>query len=289
MKNKTARHEIRDNARIDSAIASALKEDIGRGDITSDAVIPESSMSRAVLTAKENFILAGMSFAEKIFKLACSSLTFSHVQKDGDRVKKGTVIAEIAGSTRGMLSGERTALNMLQRLSGIATITARYTALVRGLPVKITDTRKTTPGLRLFEKYAVGVGGGNNHRFGLYDGILIKDNHIAAGGGIEKAVGLVQKKYGHRLPIEVEAGNIGEVKSALKAGADVIMLDNMSIRQVTAAVGLIRLSGPEVFIEVSGNITLDNVRSFAETGPDFISIGALTHSASSVDIGMDMK
>jgi nicotinate-nucleotide pyrophosphorylase (carboxylating) len=194
MKNKTARHEIRDNARIDSAIASALKEDIGRGDITSDAVIPESSMSRAVLTAKENFILAGMPFAEKIFKLACSSLKFSHVRKDGDRVKKGTVIAEIAGSTRGMLSGERTALNMLQRLSGIATITARYTALVRGLPVKITDTRKTTPGLRLFEKYAVGVGGGNNHRFGLYDGILIKDNHIAAGGGIEKAVGLVQKK-----------------------------------------------------------------------------------------------
>ena len=222
------------------------------------------------------------------FQLLNSELKFKAHKKDGDIVKKGTVIAAINGNTRSLLMAERTALNILQRLSGIATLTCRFVEKVKGLPVKIIDTRKTMPGLRTFEKYAVRAGGGKNHRFGLFDGILIKDNHINAAGGIEKAVMMAKLKAQHMLKIEVEAKNIREVRSALSAGAEIIMLDNMSIEDVMKSVKLIRSQNPKVIIEASGNINLENVRVIAETGVDLISVGALTHSATAVDISMDI-
>ncbi len=188
-----------------------------------------------------------------------------------------------------MLTGERTALNFVQRLSGIATLTREFTECVEGLPVKITDTRKTTPGLRFFEKYAVRVGGGNNHRFGLFDGILIKDNHIQAGGDIKKAVRLARENAQHMLRVEVEVKNVMEVRNALGAGAEIIMLDNMSLKDIKRSVGIIRKQNPGTIIEVSGNINRDNVKAVAQTGVDLISIGALTHSAVAVDISMDIK
>jgi nicotinate-nucleotide pyrophosphorylase (carboxylating) len=269
-------------------LSRALQEDIGSGDITSVAIIPASGKSRAVLLANQDLILAGMPFAERVFKLTCSSVIFRHLKKDGDSVKKGAFIARMTGDTRGLLSGERTALNMLQRLSGIATLTSRFLHRIKGLPVKIADTRKTSPGLRFFEKYAVKTGGGINHRFGLFDGILIKDNHIAAAGGIKEAVKLVREKAPERFKVEVETGNMKEVKNALSAGADVIMLDNMSIDKIIRAVKLVRSHSPRTIIEVSGNINLHNIRTVARAGVDLISIGALTHSATAVDISMDI-
>ncbi len=275
-------------SKTDSILINALSEDIGEGDVTTCAVIPENHRSKAVLIAKADFVLAGLPFTERIFKLINSALKFKAHKKDGDIVKKGAVIAAINGNTRSLLMAERTALNILQRLSGIATLTCRFVEKVKGLPVKIVDTRKTMPGLRAFEKYAVRAGGGKNHRFGLFDGILIKDNHINAAGGIEKAVKMAKLKAQHMLKIEVEAKNIREVRSALSAGAEIIMLDNMSIEGIKKSVKLIRSQNPKVIIEASGNINLENVRVIAETGVDLISVGALTHSATAVDISMDI-
>lgn len=275
-------------SKTDSILINALLEDIGEGDVTTNTIIPGNHRSKAVLIAKEDFVLAGIPFTERIFKLINSALKFKANKKDGDIVKKGTVIAAINGNTRRILMAERTALNILQRLSGIATLTYRFVEKVKGLPVKIIDTRKTTPGLRTFEKYAVRAGGGKNHRFGLFDGILIKDNHINAAGGIEKAVNIAKLKAQHMLKIEVEAKNIREVRSALSADAEIIMLDNMSIEDVMKSVKLIRSQNPKVIIEASGNINLENVRLIAETGVDLISVGALTHSAAAVDISMDI-
>ncbi len=272
---------------IDSILKYALKEDIGKGDITTTAIIREKHRSMAVLTAKEKFILAGIPFAEKVFSIADSSLKFKADRKDGETIKKGTVIARIKGNTRGLLKAERTALNILQRLSGIATLAHKFTKRVKGLSVKITDTRKTTPGLRYLEKYAVKIGGGHNHRMGLYDGILIKDNHIQNAGGIKQAVRLARKNIQHMLKIEVEAQSMREVNDALSSGAEIIMLDNMSLKSIRKSVKLIRSKNPGVLIEVSGNMTLQNIRETAETGVDLISVGALTHSAVSVDISMD--
>lgn len=274
--------------KIESILRQALLEDMGDGDVTTCALVPVNHRSEAALIAKENFILAGLSFVEEIFKLAVPELKFKANIKDGNIVKNKTIIAEIRGNTRGILIGERTALNFLQRLSGIATLTHKFVECVKGLPVKIVDTRKTTPGLRFFEKYAVRVGGGKNHRFGLYDGILIKDNHINTIGSIEKAVRLVRGKARHMFKIEVEAKNTSGVRSALSAGAEIIMLDNMSLKDIKRSVKMIRNQNPRVVIEASGNMKMGNIRAVAETGVDMISIGAITHSASAVDISMDI-
>jgi nicotinate-nucleotide pyrophosphorylase (carboxylating) len=270
----------------DGVLISALKEDIGSGDVTSSSLIPESHISNAVLIAKSGFVLAGVPFAERVFKLVNRGIQFKTLKKEGSRIKAGAVIAKIKGDTKGLLTAERTALNMLQRLSGIATLTDRYVKSVKGRRVKIADTRKTAPGLRFFDKYAVRIGGGSNHRYGLFDGVLIKDNHIAVAGGAGKAVKLARSKAHHLLKIEVEVKNLSEVKEALSAGADVIMLDNMPVREIKKAVDIIRRKNPDLIIEASGNINLDNVGEIAETGVDLISVGYITHSVRAADISM---
>ena len=274
--------------RIDAVIINALKEDIGSGDVTTSSLIAEDNVSEAVLVAKEDLVLAGLQFAKRVFQLVDKSLRFKTLKKEGSRVPAGSAVAKIRGKTKSLLVAERTALNLLQRLSGIATLTADYVKAVKGLAVKITDTRKTAPGLRYFDRYAVRTGGGNNHRCGLFDGVLIKDNHIAAAGGIEKAVKLARSNVHHLLKIEVEVKNIPELKEALTAGADVIMLDNMSVGKIKKAVGIIQSKAPDVIIEASGNINLENVRRIAETGVDMVSIGALTHSAPAVDMSLEI-
>lgn len=275
-----------DKATIDDVLRNALHEDIGSGDITTSLIVPEKDVSKALIIAKEDFILAGIHFAGRTFKLIDSEVKFKANKRDGSRVRKGTAIAEIKGDTRSILMAERTALNLLQRLSGIATFTSRFVERVAGLPVKILDTRKTTPGLRFFEKYAVKMGGGCNHRFGLFDGILIKDNHISAAGGVKKAVKLARSRVDKSFKIEVEAKSIKEVKDALSLGADIIMLDNMAVDEMTNAVKIIRSDKKARIIEASGNINLENVRAVAQTGVDMISVGALTHSAPASDISM---
>lgn len=274
------------NADIDRILLNALCEDIGSGDITTSSVVSEDHVSNAVLISKGDFILAGVPFAERTFKLVDSKLKFRARKKEGSRIKKGEVIAEIRGRTQSLLIAERVVLNILQRLSGIATLTHKYVECVRGIPVKIIDTRKTAPGLRLFDKYAVRVGGGFNHRCGLYDGVLIKDNHITVVGSVGKAVRLARLRAHHLLKIEVEVKNITEVKEALSAGADVIMLDNMSIDKIKKAVDFVRRKKPAVIIEASGSMRIEDVRSVANAGVDLISVGAITHSAPAADISM---
>lgn len=279
----------RDKSTIDSVLKNALLEDIGSGDITTSSIVPERDISKALIIAKEDFILAGLPFAGRTFKLANREVKFKAMKRDGSRIRKGTVIAEIEGDTRSLLMAERTALNLLQRLSGIAMLTSKFVGRVAGLHVKILDTRKTTPGLRFFEKYAVKMGGGCNHRYGLFDGLLIKDNHIAAAGGLKKAVNLARSRGDKSFKIEVEARSIKEVKEALSAGADIIMLDNMSVDEMIKAVKIIRSHKADVIIEASGNVNLENVRAIAETGVDMISVGALTHSAPASDISMKIR
>jgi len=272
----------------DHILINALHEDIGNGDITTAALIPETHISKAEVVAKKALVLAGLPFAERTFQLIDDSIKFSSLKKDGSRVRARTVVAKISGRTVSLLKAERVALNVLQRCSGIATLTAAFVAQVKDTDAKITDTRKTAPGLRFFDKYAVRTGGGRNHRHGLFDGVLIKDNHIAAVGGIRKAVRLVRSKTQHLLKIEVEVKNIREVQEALSAGADVIMLDNMNVDMVKKAVSIIHRKNVKVLIEASGNVTLENVRSIAKTGVDMISAGALTHSAPAADISMNI-
>jgi len=274
---------------IDNILLNALHEDIGNGDVTTSALVPEKHVSNAVIIAKGDFILAGLPFAERIFKLIDRNIKFKAVKKDGGRIKAKTIIAKISGNTGNLLMAERTALNLLQRLSGIATLTDKYVQSVKDLKVKITDTRKTAPGLRFFDKYAVRTGGGCNHRYGLFDGVLIKDNHIAVIGGVGKAVKLARAKVHHIFNIEVEVKTIPEVKEALSAGANVIMLDNMNVDMMKRAVSIIRRKGPDVLIEASGNVTFENVRSIAATGVDLISSGALTHSAPAADVSMKIR
>jgi nicotinate-nucleotide pyrophosphorylase (carboxylating) len=270
----------------DRILINALKEDIGNGDITTNSLIPEKHVSHAVLFAKSDCILAGLPFAERTFNLIDNDIQIKNVKKDGSRIKVDEIIAKIKGSTRSLLMAERVALNILQRLSGIATITDSFVRRIKGLKTKIVDTRKTVPGLRLLDKYAVRTGGGHNHRYGLFDGVLIKDNHIAAVGGVGKAVKLARSKSHHFLKTEVEVKTFSEVNEALAAGADIIMLDNMSVDEMKKAVEIIRRKKPGVLLEASGNINLENVRIVAETGIDLISVGALTHSAPAADISM---
>lgn len=260
----------------------AIEEDVGFGDITSSLLIPEESKSKAIFIAKEDFIIAGLPFAEKIFSLIDSSILFNYTLKDGVKVKSGDTIAEIYGKTRSILLGERVSLNILQRLSGVATLTRMFVEKVKGTKAKIVDTRKTTPCLRFMEKYAVKIGGGENHRFGLYDGILIKDNHIKAVGSISKAIELAKRSH-HLSKIEIEVKNISELSEAINAGADVVMLDNMSVEDMKEAV---KISDGKIMLEASGGVTLENVKEIAETGVDFISIGAITHSFKASDISL---
>ena len=263
-------------------IYSALEEDIGQGDVTTNLLIPEDRKSKAHCIAKDNFVLAGLPFVREVFMILDHSILFKTLYNDGSKVKKGNIIAEISGKTCVILKGERVSLNILQRLSGIATLTNRYVEKTRGLKAKIVDTRKTTPCHRFMEKYAVKVGGGYNHRFGLFDGILIKDNHIKTLGSIKKAVREAKKGH-HLFKIEVEVKNLKELKEAIESGADIIMLDNMSVRDMKEAV---KIAKGRVMLEASGNISLENVREVAETGVDLISVGALTHSAPAVDISL---
>jgi nicotinate-nucleotide pyrophosphorylase (carboxylating) len=263
-------------------IAKALVEDLGSGDITSEATIRPESESVAVMLAKQDLVLAGIDVAREVFRHLDPDIRFTLFAKDGDRVNAGTEIAKLSGNTRALLAGERTALNLLQHLSGIATLTAKYVEAIRGLKAEMLDTRKTLPGLRQLEKYAVRMGGGRNHRMGLYDMILIKDNHIRASGGIAKAIESARNRAG-QLKVEVETSTLDDVREALSSKADIIMLDNMPIDMMREAVKLI---AGRALVEASGNITLETIRSIAETGVDFVSSGSLTHSAPAADISM---
>lgn len=263
-------------------IKHAIEEDIGYGDITTSLLIPEESESRALYVAKANFVIAGFPFAREVFNILDPHALFKTFFAEGANVRKGDILGEVSGKTKVLLAGERVSLNILQRLSGIATLTSQFVDAVMGTGTKIIDTRKTTPCLRFMEKYAVRMGGGLNHRFGLFDGILIKDNHIEAVGSIAKAIALAKAGH-HLLKIEVEVENLNDLQEAIEAGADIIMLDNMSEGDMREAVKIVQSRIP---LEASGNVSLNNVREIAETGVDLISIGALTHSVVAADISL---
>ncbi len=268
-------------------IRSFLQEDIGRGDLTSESIFDPSATGSARLVARESFVAAGAaSVAAEVFKVQNPELEAFDAVADGVFVKPGVSMLSVGGPVVDLLKAERVALNLLQRLSGIATLTSRFVERVKPYPVRITDTRKTTPGLRMLEKYAVQVGGGYNHRFNLTDGVLIKDNHIAACGAIKEAVNRVRKCVPHTIRIEVETDTVDQVEECLDCGVDIIMLDNMDCETMTAAVKTI---GGRALVEASGGVTLETVRNIAKTGVDIISAGALTHSAPACDIGMDWE
>lgn len=270
---------------VDDLIRRALAEDISYLDTTTDYMIPAAARDKAVFIAKADGVLCGLDIALRVFELLDDSFVAKVFIPEGSPVKKGDLIAEMEGSTRQLLKGERTALNLLQHLSGIATATAAAVRLVHGTNAAVTDTRKTLPGLRSLQKYAVTVGGGKNHRFNLSDGAMLKDNHIDAAGGITPAVRSLRDKLGHMVKLEVETRNLDEVREAVEAGADIIMLDNMSCEDMKAAVALVN---GRALLEASGGITADTLRAVAETGVDVISIGALTHSVTAMDISMKM-
>jgi nicotinate-nucleotide pyrophosphorylase (carboxylating) len=264
-------------------IEIALKEDIGPGDITTDNLINPQQEGSGKIIAKEPLVIAGLDVARQVFAYLDSEVVFTSEYDDGDVVKEGVNLANVRGRLRALLSGERTALNFLQRLSGISTLVRSYMNEISGKNVRLVDTRKTTPGWRVLEKYAVRVGGAHNHRMGLFDGVLIKDNHIAAFGGIKNAMDHIRTHVSHLLKIEVEVSNLDQIKEALEADADVIMLDNMDTDRVKEAAALI---GNRAVVELSGNVTIRTLKSLADTGVDIISVGALTHSARCVDISM---
>jgi nicotinate-nucleotide pyrophosphorylase (carboxylating) len=274
---------------VEQLIDQALAEDLGQGDVTTEALIPKAQQGRASIVAKARGIIAGVEVAKQVFLKADPELKLAILIEDGAEVKPGDIITKIEGRVASILKAERIALNFLQRLSGIASETGHYVQAVKGLPVQITDTRKTTPGLRTLEKYAVRVGGGKNHRMHLGDGILIKDNHLAAlchqGLSIKEIVTKARQKASPKLKIEVEVKTPQEAVEAAEAGADIIMLDNIGLEDMRQAVQLIR---GRALIEASGGITLDRVRAVAETGVDLISIGALTHSAKALDISLEL-
>ena len=270
---------------IDKIIDSALEEDLGPGDITTAALVDLSVKGEARLIAKEEIILAGIEIFSRVFSRLDPEIVVETKYRDGEAVSNGEDIGIVKGSMRGILSGERTALNFLQRLSGIATLTRKYVERTDSSKVRVIDTRKTTPGLRILEKYAVRRGGGFNHRFGLFDGILIKDNHIAVAGSIAKALARIKGRVPHTLRIEVEVEDIKGVEEAIGAGADAILLDNMSLKEMREAVSI---AGGRVLLEASGGITLESIEEVSKTGIDLISVGAITHSARSVDISLEV-
>ena len=271
---------------IERIVKAALLEDIGSGDLTSRLVIDSHAMGRATICAEAELVLAGMDAARLTFLNVDKDLRFNAGFTDGERLATGAIIAHIQGRLWSLLAAERTALNFLQRASGIATLTAEFVKRVSGTKAKILDTRKTVPGLRALDKAAVKAGGGLNHRIGLFDGILIKDNHIAAVGGISEAIKRAKTAAPRSMRVDVEVTNQIELEEAIKAGADVIMLDNMNLNDMADAV---RRAKGRVLIEASGGVTLDNVAAIAATGVDFISVGALTHSAPAADISMDIE
>ena len=271
---------------IDPLIELAFTEDIGIGDVTTESTVPPSQQGLGIILAKTDGVIAGLPVAQRVFEKIDSHLEFRLLVADGDYVESMTPIARVEGSAKSILTGERTALNFLQRLSGTATLTSRFVEATAKYNVKIVDTRKTTAGWRTIQKYAVRVGGGHNHRFGLYDGVLIKDNHIVAAGGIAKAIKRARSVVPHTMKIEIEVDSLDQAEEAVAAGADIILLDNMPVNFMKAAVGEI---GNDALTEASGGITLDQAEAVAGTGVDLISVGALTHSAMPLDISLDLE
>lgn len=271
---------------LDDFLKKALREDIGTGDITTECCVPENETSSAVFRCKQAGVVCGLNVGQRVFSLLDDRVRFTPQVEEGSSVQVGDVVAVISGPSRSILSGERVALNLMQHLSGIATQTRTMVEKVWGTGAVIVDTRKTTPGLRVLEKYAVRMGGGTNHRFNLADGVLIKDNHIVAAGGIAQAVANAKKIVPHTLKIEVETTNFDEIREALSAGADIIMLDNMSCADMKKAVAMI---GGQARVEASGNMGDRDIREVAETGVDLISIGALTHSVPALDISLQFQ
>lgn len=275
---------------IKKIVESALSEDIGVGDITTTYIVPDNLVATGVIIAEEDIVLAGIRVAEEVFRALDPEVAFGALAVDGDSIKAGSHIARLYGNARALLTGERVALNLLQRLSGIATLSRKFKEAVNGLPVRIVDTRKTTPGLRILEKYAVRAGGCWNHRYGLFDGVLIKENHIALTQGISMAISSVKKHVPHTMKIEVEVSNMEEVREAVSGGADIILLDNMDIQMMQEAVSIIReYRDRNILIEASGGMNPDRVREVASTGVDIISAGALIHSAVWANISMDVS
>ena len=273
-----------------AAVGEFLAEDIGRGDITTTACVPQNTRGMGRFLAKEYLVLCGLDVAEAVFfHLDPDTGEIETTFNEGDEVESGTVFATLKGYADVLLVGERTALNLIQRMSGIATLTRAYVKAIEGTQAQIVDTRKTTPGLRILEKYAVTVGGGKNHRMGLDDGVLIKDNHIALAGGITEAVHAAKNKVGHLHKIEVEISNWAQLREAIEAGAEIVMLDNQTPDEAAKLVQMARSMNPSVLIEASGGMDLDRVRSFAEAGVDLISVGRLTHSARAVDISFKIQ
>lgn len=271
---------------VDDLIKEAISEDINYIDVSADYLIPEEQRNDSYFVSKADGVLCGLDIAMRVFTLLDDTFTYTVHKYDGDEVKAGDLIVEFNGKTACLLKGERTALNIIQHMSGIATATNKAVKLVEGTKASVTDTRKTLPGLRALQKYAVVCGGGKNHRYNLSDGAMLKDNHIDAGGGITNAVKILRSKLGHMVKIEVETRNFDEVKEAVAAGADIIMLDNMNNEQMAECVKYI---DGRAKAEASGNITLDNIAEVAKTGVDIISLGALTHSVKAFDISMKMK
>ncbi len=271
---------------IDNIITTALMEDINYIDAAADNLIPPEHKSSAYYVAKDTGVVCGIEVAKRVFDLAGGDVDFRILLPDGSKVKKGDIIAELEGSTLTLLKGERTALNLLQHMSGIATATNKCVELVEGTNASVTDTRKTLPGLRALQKYAVTVGGGKNHRFNLSDAAMLKDNHIDAYGGITAAVTALREKIGHTVKIEVEVRTLDELREALANKVEIIMLDNMSCGEMKQAV---EIAGGAALLEASGNVTSENIRSVAETGVDIISLGALTHSVKCFDISMKIR
>jgi nicotinate-nucleotide pyrophosphorylase (carboxylating) len=278
------------HSEIRAAVKAALAEDIGGGDVTTLATVPKTQTCKAVMRAREPLVVAGLEIAKAAFRRLSSSVKIEYLVHDGTHVARGDNLLRVSGSARAILSAERVALNFVQHLSGIATLTAQFVAAVKNTRAQILDTRKTTPGWRRFEKYAVACGGGRNHRFGLFDMVLIKDNHLAAlrtekPNPVAAAIQLARKKF-PKLKVEVEADTLGQVSQAVDAGADIILLDNMTPEQLRSAV---KIAKGHAKTEASGGVNLDTVRVIAASGVDFISVGALTHSARAVDIGLDFE
>lgn len=282
---------------VSHIIDAALTEDLGAGDITTDSVVPPDAVAAGEIVCRSAGVAAGIPIAGFCFRRLDARITFEQDVPDGSKVGRNRVLAKLSGPAQPILKAERVALNFIQRLSGIATLTARYVAAVKEYPVKIVDTRKTTPGMRMLEKYAIRAGGGRNHRLGLSDGILIKDNHLlfqSAPGQktlspVESAVLLAKRNAGHLQKVEVEAETLEQVKQAVKAGVDAILLDNMDVETLAEAVRVARASDRRIVLEASGNVSLKNIRKIAAVGVDVISIGALTHSAPALDVSLELR
>lgn len=274
---------------IQRSIKLWLEEDIGSGDVTTMTTIPLDQRSKGIIHVKEDGIAAGLPVAAAVFAEVDAQLRFETKVAEGSSVKKGDILATVEGSTRSILLGERVALNLMQRMSGIATKTREYVDALEGLPTRLVDTRKTTPGHRLLEKYAVKVGGGHNHRFGLYDAVMIKDNHIKGAGGVIQAIQAARREIPHTMKIEVEVESFEQLNQALAAGPDIIMLDNMKPAAMKEAVALIKARAPHIVVEGSGSVTLQTIKSIAESGVDVISVGRLTYSVPALDISLDLN